>query len=386
LQQHIAGQAGVGDDLPCADLALLVSLKKSPEYRTIRHRVANPKAIDAWQEDGFHFFVFQLRAADCAGASPAEAPVAVFAMHPEASAPISAVVVTPNPNGETAEIMNLRAPEGVDTTLGDRPATHNGTVQGQGVDGLKAGAPGDGPPVVSPQPRLGLSPDSPAPSPGDSAPGRHERSPHVSDAGDPAGTEQVVISGLASINSAPSAESAAAGSREQSPAGPQAQVAVSIDTIPSETENSPSKQPAVAGAATSRQQVFSPPGAREDLPRADAALLVPLRKSAEYQAIRHRVASLLTIDSWEEDGQHLFVFQLVAADGARPPPPGAPVAVFVMHPQSATLISAVVVTPGPSGEETEIMDLRHAEHSFTMPLPQGQARLPATEYGSGSNG
>ncbi len=86
-------------------------LKKSSDYRTIRPRIANPQAIDSWQEDDLHFFVFELRAADGAMTSPAEPPVAVFTMHPEEPAPISVVVVTPSASGEEAEIVDVRAPE-----------------------------------------------------------------------------------------------------------------------------------------------------------------------------------------------------------------------------------------------------------------------------------
>ena len=111
LHQHIASQYAPADNLPCADAALLVPLKKSPEYRTIRPRVANPRAIDSWQEDGLHFFVFQLHPVNGGENSSAEPPVTVFCMHPEAATPISAVVVTLSLSGEEAEIMNLREPE-----------------------------------------------------------------------------------------------------------------------------------------------------------------------------------------------------------------------------------------------------------------------------------
>jgi hypothetical protein len=115
LHEQIASQYAPGDDLPCADAALLAPLKKSPEYRAIRPRVASPRAIDSWQEDGLHFFVFQLRAANGVESSLADPPVAVFCMHPQAATPISVVVVTPSPSGEEAEIMNLRDPESVYT-------------------------------------------------------------------------------------------------------------------------------------------------------------------------------------------------------------------------------------------------------------------------------
>jgi hypothetical protein len=74
--------------------------------------------LDHWQEEGLHFFVFALRheqrgsAADgsVGRAVPADLPVAVFAMHPEETVPVSAVVVTPMENGE-AEVLDLRRPE-----------------------------------------------------------------------------------------------------------------------------------------------------------------------------------------------------------------------------------------------------------------------------------
>ena len=73
--------------------------------------MASPTAADSWQEDGLHFFVFELRAAEGAASSPAEPVVAVFTMHPEEPAPISVVVVTPSASGEEAEIVDVRAPE-----------------------------------------------------------------------------------------------------------------------------------------------------------------------------------------------------------------------------------------------------------------------------------
>ncbi len=113
FHEHIASQFGASDDLPCADLALLTPLQSSPEYGAISQRVVNPKPVDAWQEDGLHFFVFELLRDDGDGAVPpaAEAPVAVFTMHPEETTPISAVVVTPIPGGEEAEVVDLRQPD-----------------------------------------------------------------------------------------------------------------------------------------------------------------------------------------------------------------------------------------------------------------------------------
>ena len=117
--------SGTGDEQPCPDAKLLVPLKRSPEFAAVRRRVADPHHSDAWVEDGLHFFVFQLHPLE--GASPhgangsapgrrvAQAPVAVFAMHPELSTVHSAAVVTPGPDGVEAEIMNLREPDSVYT-------------------------------------------------------------------------------------------------------------------------------------------------------------------------------------------------------------------------------------------------------------------------------
>src|SRR5947207_2890597 len=99
MHQRIASEYAIGDDLPCADVALLVPLKRSGEFAAIRRRVADHHHLDSWQEDGLHFFVFLLRPAVAAGASPADSPVAVFTMHPEYTAPVAAVVVTPSPDG-----------------------------------------------------------------------------------------------------------------------------------------------------------------------------------------------------------------------------------------------------------------------------------------------
>ena len=106
--QYVADEAP-----PCGDVALLLPLKRSPEYRAIRRRVASPRPVDSWFDQELHFFVFQLQCANGAGRNGAEPPVAVFTMHPEAPEPISAVLITPNPNGAEAEVTDLRVPERV---------------------------------------------------------------------------------------------------------------------------------------------------------------------------------------------------------------------------------------------------------------------------------
>ena len=138
----------------------------------------------------------------------------------------------------------------------------------------------------------------------------------------------------------------------------------------------------VAGATLNCGAIISPdPGAMaaEELPCADVALLVPLKRSADFAAVRRRVADHHHRDSWLEDGLHFFVFQLHAAgggaagagtNGAAPGRPAAqaPVAVFAMRPGSTTPHSAVVVTPSSDGAEAEIMDLREPDRVYTAPV------------------
>lgn len=100
---------GVSDGLPCADTKLLVALKRSRTYGRIRPRVADLRPIDSWQQDELHFFVFRLRPLD--GADLPEPPLAVFAIHPAAAEPASAIVVSPCRDGTEAEIVSLLLPE-----------------------------------------------------------------------------------------------------------------------------------------------------------------------------------------------------------------------------------------------------------------------------------
>jgi hypothetical protein len=95
---------------PCADVALLVPLKRSPEYRAIRSRLSDLRPSDTWQQDGMHFFVFELRPIEADGTRPADPPVAVFAMRPDLQAPVSAVIVQPRPDDQAPEITRLGQP------------------------------------------------------------------------------------------------------------------------------------------------------------------------------------------------------------------------------------------------------------------------------------
>ena len=110
MHELVGERLGADDDLPCADYALLVPLKRSRVYGAVRKRVADLSPADAWRQEGFHFFVFDLHPVPADG-TPAEGPVAVFAMHSEATEPVSAVVVTPSAESGAAEIANLLQPE-----------------------------------------------------------------------------------------------------------------------------------------------------------------------------------------------------------------------------------------------------------------------------------
>jgi hypothetical protein len=114
VQQRFADQYDMSADLPCADAALLIPLKRSRAYGAIRKRVADLRPVDSWQEDQVHFFVFALRPEDNALATP-EPPLAVFAMLRESTEPVSAVVVTASPDGVQAEVRSLREPDTVYT-------------------------------------------------------------------------------------------------------------------------------------------------------------------------------------------------------------------------------------------------------------------------------
>src|SRR5207302_503103 len=57
----------------------------------------------------------------------------------------------------------------------------------------------------------------------------------------------------------------------------------------------------------------------DELPGADYKLLVPLKRSRAYGAIRPRVADLRPTDAWKQDELHFFVFRLRAANGTATP-------------------------------------------------------------------
>jgi hypothetical protein len=131
LHSRIASEYAPDDDLPCADITLLVPLKRSAEFAAIRMRVADHRHLDSWLVEGLHFFVFQHMAGVGAARRRADAPVALFAMHPELEVPVSAVTVTPKDGGVAAEVQDLREPDSVYTAPVASPYTTGaGGVQG----------------------------------------------------------------------------------------------------------------------------------------------------------------------------------------------------------------------------------------------------------------
>jgi hypothetical protein len=96
----------VADSLPCADFGLLSSLKRSPEYASIRRRVADVKPVDAWQMDMIHYFLFQLKPEE--GASGVEPPYALFTMRWEDDGPVSARVISTDGSGKEVKVFDLR--------------------------------------------------------------------------------------------------------------------------------------------------------------------------------------------------------------------------------------------------------------------------------------
>jgi Carboxypeptidase regulatory-like domain len=96
-------------------------------------------------------------------------------------------------------------------------------------------------------------------------------------------------------------------------------------------------------------------------PCADYGLLVPLKRSREYHAVRPRVSDLRPTDAWQQDGLHFFVFALHPIDGEATTPTDPPVAVFAMRPDAESPVSAVVVRPLPDGLEPEITPITAAE-------------------------
>jgi hypothetical protein len=111
--------------------------------------------------------------------------------------------------------------------------------------------------------------------------------------------------------------------------------------------------------------------ASERLPTADYKLLVPLKRSRAYAAVRPRVADLRPTDAWRQDELHFFTFVLRPLNRTEASEP--PVAVFAMHRDVATPVSALVITTPNGGGQPEIIDLLSVKGPSHGPSVNGAA-------------
>jgi hypothetical protein len=125
----------------------------------------------------------------------------------------------------------------------------------------------------------------------------------------------------------------------------------------------------IEGAAITYASTAQPP-AEPEQPCADYALLVPLKRSREYGAIRSRVSDLRPSDAWQQDGLHLFAFRLRPIEGDGTTPGDPPVAVFAMRPDVQTPVSAVVARSRGDNQEPEITPL--GEPEIASPAPSSR--------------
>lgn len=78
-----------------------------PEYDQILWRVTDAHPTDSWNEDELHFFVFRLESDNREATEP---PMAVFAATSSPRELVSAVIVNPSADDETAEVVDIREP------------------------------------------------------------------------------------------------------------------------------------------------------------------------------------------------------------------------------------------------------------------------------------
>jgi hypothetical protein len=106
-------------------------------------------------------------------------------------------------------------------------------------------------------------------------------------------------------------------------------------------------------------------GLEDDLPCADFGLLVPVKRSEEYAAIRKRVADPKPVDAWRMGIDNYFVFELrPAADAAEVPS----FALFKIRWEDYAPALAVVVTPSADGAEVQAVDLRQGGPAYKVSL------------------
>jgi hypothetical protein len=412
LHRRMADEYAVESELAVADMELLVPLRNSPEYRAIRPRLTDLQPVESWLEDGLHFFVFGLLAIDGRDLN-GDAPTAVIAMHPESVEPVSAIVVTPEPGGHEAEIVDLRVPgwtytaplppqEGHAAEKSDNGAApdevnlppalrmlllllHQSPVGEAISDRLVDGVPTDvwqedgltflafellpvdgatsltEPPTavfaVHPQSLLLISAVVVTPDPAGGE-------PEIADL-----KEQLQPAHTATLSEEEQGES---GEADPSLNGDRATHEVAFQperAVEESAETGATSLPvhevkearSAAKAAVGEGRIDHPHGGQ-----ADGRSLAAIEDSDEYRAIQSRLTVPWPVDSWQEDGLHFFVFELRAADDADPAPE-PPTAVFVIRPDPVEVVAAVVVTP----RAPEISNLKQTE-SIHSPVLIGE--------------
>lgn len=94
------------------------------------------------------------------------------------------------------------------------------------------------------------------------------------------------------------------------------------------------------------------PVALDAAPPADPALRCIVEGCAAYARLGPALVSLEPAESWQTDQLHYFLYRL------HPPAPGrTPHALFIVHQDADTPLSAVVVTPGARGLPSSTLDL-----------------------------
>lgn len=94
----------VADELPKADAGLRVTVESCPEFQSLSARLAATEPFDSWRIDAQNHFLYRLKSE-----TDGENATALFVVRWEDYAPMSAVVITPDPNGGEPQIVNLRA-------------------------------------------------------------------------------------------------------------------------------------------------------------------------------------------------------------------------------------------------------------------------------------
>lgn len=92
------------DELPRADHGLRAIVESSAEYQSLLSRLSPIEPIDTWRVESRHHFVYRLRPND-----DARQASALFVARWEDYAPLSAVLITPDPNGGEPQVVDLRA-------------------------------------------------------------------------------------------------------------------------------------------------------------------------------------------------------------------------------------------------------------------------------------